>query len=107
MLLKNALVLLAKLQNKCLYRTIGAYKRTPQVILKHKAAVLLLDIYIDTTAIQRTATVQSHPVEEKIRQTLECIQGTRNTGATTTISGEPAPRQESTAKATEDRGPPT
>ena len=34
-------------------------------------------------------------------------EGTRNTGATTTISGEPAQRQESAAKAIEDRGPPT
>ena len=50
-LLKSALIPLAKLQNKCLYRTTGAYRRTLQAILEHKAAVLLLDIYIDTIAI--------------------------------------------------------
>ena len=77
-LLKSALAPLAKLQNKCLHRTTGAYRRTPQATLKHKAAVLLLDVYINTTAMQRAATVQSHLVEEKIRQTLKCIQGTRH-----------------------------
>ena len=78
MLLKSTLAPLAKLQNKCLYRTTGAYRRTPQAVLKYKAAVSPLDIYIDITAIQRAATVQSHPVEEKIRQTLEYIQGIRH-----------------------------
>ena len=67
MLLKSALAPLAKLQNKCLYRTTGAYRRTPRAALEYKAAVPLLDIYIDTTAMQRAATVQSHLVEEKIR----------------------------------------
>ena len=67
MLLKSALAPLAKLQNKYLCRTTGAYRRTPRAILKRKAVVLLLDIYIDTTAMQRAATVQSHLVEEKIR----------------------------------------
>ena len=57
MLLKSTLVPLAKLQNKCLYRTIGAYRRTPQAILKREAAVPLLDIYIDITAMQRAVTV--------------------------------------------------
>ena len=66
MLLKSALAPLAKLQNKCLYRTIGAYRRIPRAILKREAAVLLLNIYINTTAIQKAATVQSHPVEENI-----------------------------------------
>ena len=73
MLLKSALAPLAKLQNKCLYRTTGAYRRTPQAILKCKAAVLLLDVYINIIAIQRAATIQSHLVEEKIRQTLKRI----------------------------------
>ena len=66
-LLKSALAPLAKLQNKYLYRTTGAYKRTPQAVLKRKAVVPPLNIYIDTTAMQRVATVQSHLVEEKIR----------------------------------------
>ena len=78
MLLKSALVPLAKLQNKCLCRTTGAYRRTPRAALEREAAVPPLDVYIDTTAMQRAATVQSHPVEEKIRQTLEYIQGIKH-----------------------------
>ena len=50
-------MLLAKLQNKYLYKTTGAYRRILQAILKYKAAVLLLNIYINTTAMQRVATV--------------------------------------------------
>ena len=64
---KSTLAPLAKLQNKYLYRTTGAYRRTLWAILKYKAAVLPLDIYIDITAMQRAAIVQSHLVEEKIR----------------------------------------
>ena len=48
---KSALIPLAKLQNKCLYRTTGAYRRTPRAILEREAAVLPLDIYINITAI--------------------------------------------------------
>ena len=51
MLLKSALVPLAKLQNKCLYRTTGVYRRTLQAILECEAAVPLLDVYINITAI--------------------------------------------------------
>ena len=38
---------------------------------------------------------------------IDCKERTRNTGATITVSGEPAPPRESAAKAIEDRGPPT
>ena len=48
---KSTLAPLAKLQNKYLYRTIRAYKRTLQAVLKYKAAVILLNIYINITAI--------------------------------------------------------
>ena len=56
-LLKSALAPLAKLQNKCLYRTIGAYRRTLQAILGYRTAVLPLNIYINITAMQRAVTV--------------------------------------------------
>ena len=48
-------------------------------ILKYKAAVLLLDIYIEATAMQRASTVYNHLVEKKIRQTLKYIRGARAT----------------------------
>ena len=48
---KSALAPLAKLQNKYLYRTTGAYRRTPQAVLKREAAIPPLDVYIDIMAI--------------------------------------------------------
>ena len=65
-LIKGFLILLVKLQNQCLYRTIGAYKRTLSTALKHKAAVPPLDLYINTVIMQRAVTVQGHPVKENI-----------------------------------------
>ena len=38
-----------------------------------EAAVLLLNVYIDTTAMQRAATVQRHLVEKDIHQVIEHI----------------------------------
>ena len=65
-LAKSSLVLLEKLQNQCLCRITGAYKRTPKTAIKCKAAVPPLDVYIKAIAMQRTFAVQSHSVEEKI-----------------------------------------
>ena len=45
--------------------------------MEREAAVPPLDIYIDTTAMQRATTVQGHPVEKDIHQVLERIRGAR------------------------------
>ena len=76
-LAKGSLAPLVKLQNQCLRRITGAYKRTPSAALEREAAVPPLDLYIDTVAMQRSVTVQGHSVEENIQQTLKCIQGAR------------------------------
>jgi hypothetical protein len=76
-LAKNSLAPLVKLQNQCLRRITGAYKRTPRAALEREAAVPPPDVYTDTIAMQRAATVQGHPVEKDIRQTLERIRGAR------------------------------
>ena len=46
-------------------------------MLKCKTAVPLIDIYIEATAMQRASTVQNHPVEKEIHQTLDRIYGIR------------------------------
>ena len=74
---KRSLVPLDKLQNQCLYRITGVYKRTLYAAMEHKAAVPPLNVYIDTTAMQRAATVQKHLVEKNIHQMIECIQRVR------------------------------
>ena len=73
LLAKSSLVPLVKLQNQCLHRITEAYKRTPRTVLECKAAVPPLDLYIDTVVMQRTVTVQSHPVEKNIHQILKHI----------------------------------
>ena len=45
--------------------------------MEREAAVPPLNIYIDTTAMQRAATVQGHLVEKDIHQVLKRIQGAR------------------------------
>jgi len=73
LLAKDSLVLLVKLQNQCLCRITGAYKKTPSAALECKAAVPPLYLYINTIAMQRAVTVQGHLVEENICQILKCI----------------------------------
>ena len=41
--------------------------------MEREAAVPPLDIYIDTIAMQKAATVQRHPVEKDIHQVLKRI----------------------------------
>ena len=74
---KKSLAPLDKLQNQCLRRITGAYKQTPRAIIEREAVVPPLNIYIDTTAMQRATTVQGHLVEKDIHQVLKCIQGVR------------------------------
>ena len=52
---------------------MGAYKRTLYAVLEREAAVPLINIYIEVTAMQRASTVQNHLVEKEIRQTLNRI----------------------------------
>ena len=51
----------------------------PRAVLKHKAAVPPLDVYIEATAIQRASTVYNHLVEKEIHQTLKHIKRARAT----------------------------
>ena len=57
LLAKGSLALLVKLQNQCLCRTTGAYKRTPCAALKRKTAVPPLNLYINTIAIQKVVII--------------------------------------------------
>ena len=48
-------------------------------VLKRKAAVPPLDIYIEATTMQRATTVYNHLVEKEIRQILKYIKEVRAT----------------------------
>lgn len=64
---------LIKLQNSCLRRITGGYKRTPRAALERETAIAPLNIYTDMISLQRTLTVASHPVESKIQEALNDI----------------------------------
>jgi reverse transcriptase-like protein/retrotransposon-encoded endonuclease len=69
----NTLQPLVKLQNSCLRRITGGYKRTPRAALERETAIAPLNIYTDMISLQRTLTVASHPVEDKIQEALTDI----------------------------------
>ena len=48
-------------------------------VLKYKAAVPPLDVYIEVTTIQRASTVYNYLVKKEIRQTLKHIKRVRAT----------------------------
>ena len=48
---KSLLEPLRKVQNRCLRRVIGAYRRTPIAVIKKEAAIPLIQLYIKTAAL--------------------------------------------------------
>ena len=52
---KSRIKPLEKIQNQCLRRITGAYKRTPRAALEREAAIPPLDLYIDTAALKRAS----------------------------------------------------
>jgi hypothetical protein len=70
---KSTLQPIQAIQNKCLRRVTGGYKRTPVAALEKETGVPPCDIYIDTIALQRAITVRAHPVEAEISRTLNDI----------------------------------
>jgi len=63
---KTALKPLKKIQNQCLRRVMGAYKRTPTAILEREAQIMPIDLHIDLLALQRAVKIKNHPVTKEI-----------------------------------------
>ena len=57
---------LTAVQNRCLRRITGGYKRTPIAALEREAQVPPLDLYTDTIALQRATATKDHPVNRNI-----------------------------------------
>ena len=55
------------LQNNYLQHIIGGYKYTPRIALKREAAILLLNLYIKATALQRVVKVINYPTKCDIK----------------------------------------
>jgi hypothetical protein len=64
---------LEKIQNHCLRRITGGYKRTPRAALEKEAHVMPLDLYLDSITDQRAIKTQEDPVEGSIRQAAEAV----------------------------------
>ena len=49
------------------------YKRTPRVALKREAAILLLNLYIKATVLQRVIKVINYPIKRDIKTAVNNI----------------------------------
>jgi hypothetical protein len=59
------------LQNKCLRRTLGAYKRIPIAVLEKESETPPIDLYITALVLQRALKTDDHPVTRDIRAKLQ------------------------------------
>jgi hypothetical protein len=60
-----------KVQNNCLRKIMGGYRRTPVAALEREAGVQPVDIYAEEMILRRTQAVRNHDVEKRIGETLD------------------------------------
>ena len=77
---------LVLVQNKCLRKIAGAYKRTPIAALEREIAVLLLSLYINTLLKERALMISNYPAQTRTQEALNEIwtstaRGTRRRAA--------------------------
>jgi len=61
------------LQNRCLRKIMGAYKRTPTTALKCKSNIPSVDLHMEHKAMNGTVKTASHPVTTKIKQVMNTV----------------------------------
>ena len=61
------------IQNKCLRRIAGAYKRTPIAALEKETNIPPLNLYLDTQAQQRVLKINNDPIEQATKALLQSI----------------------------------
>jgi hypothetical protein len=69
----NKLKPLATIQNKCLRKVMGAYKRTPVAAIEREAEVPPLDLHIKSQTARWAATTASAPVTRDINDALKAV----------------------------------
>ena len=62
---------LKAIQNKCLRRIAGAYKRTPTAAVERETVIPPLDLYINAIAMQQATTTEHHQVSAEIKEKLD------------------------------------
>ena len=70
---KNLLKPLQKIQNQCLRRITGAYRRTLTAAMEKEAAIPPIQLHIETTALQRAAKMAPNRVEKESAEALDGI----------------------------------
>jgi hypothetical protein len=58
---------LAKLQNKCIQRIAGIYKKTSLLIVKTEVFILFLDIYLDSVVFQAVKRMKKSGIMHQIK----------------------------------------
>ena len=64
---------MAVVQNKCLRKITGAYKRTETAAIEREVAVPPIDLYIRSLAVQRAAKTGAQPVSQEIARALDQV----------------------------------
>ena len=64
---------LHKIQNECLRRVTGAYKRTPRAALKRETGIPPIDLYMEVNRYRRADNITEHEVEKQIAQTADIV----------------------------------
>ena len=70
---KSLLKPLRKVQNRCLRRVTGAYRRTPIAAIEKEAAIPPIQLHIETAALQRAAKIASNKVKKELVEALKGI----------------------------------
>jgi hypothetical protein len=64
---------LGKVQNKCLRRVTGGYKRTPRAALERETQVMPIDLYTEVVIGQRAVKTRGHQVESQIARAADAV----------------------------------
>ena len=64
---------LGKVQNKCLRRITGGYKRTPRAALERETQVMPIDLYTEVAIGQRAVKTKEHQVESQIARAADAV----------------------------------
>jgi len=64
---------LKKMQNQCLRKVMGAYKRTPTAALEREAAIPPIDLQITAHALERSNSTKDYPVTRAIKQAADNV----------------------------------
>src|SRR5437764_5890045 len=90
--MKSLLKRIQQVQNQCLRKIAGAYKRTPIAALERECAISPALLYIEKMALQRAAKTARDPAKREIANALNDI-WSRQAGHRRNARRLPAPHE--------------